>query len=142
MKPELPLSQPEQVESYETRSSQSPSVESTPEVTIERGAERFEQRSEARAAVSDAAAVSLPPVVVDNTASNIPSQSPVQDGAHDDNPIIAADEDLIEKEWVDKAKKIISETKDDPYRREQEVSKLQADYIEKRYGRRIGQSGE
>lgn len=81
-------------------------------------------------------------MVVDNTASNIPSQSPVQDGAHDDNPIIAADEDLIEKEWVDKAKKIISETKDDPYRREQEVSKLQADYIEKRYGRRIGQSGE
>jgi Txe/YoeB family toxin of Txe-Axe toxin-antitoxin module len=56
----------------------------------------------------------------------------------DDNPTIAADDDLIEKEWVDKAKKIIAETRDDPYKREQEVSRLQADYLRKRYGREIG----
>lgn len=56
------------------------------------------------------------------------------------NPVVAADDDLIEKEWVDKAKKIIAETRDDPYRREQEVSKLQADYLRKRYGREIGVS--
>ncbi len=55
-----------------------------------------------------------------------------------DTPVIAADDDLIEKEWVDKAKKIIAETRDDPYKREQEVSKLQADYLRKRYGREIG----
>jgi Txe/YoeB family toxin of Txe-Axe toxin-antitoxin module len=53
----------------------------------------------------------------------------------------AADQDLIEKEWVDKAKKIINETRDDPYRREQEVSKLQIEYIRKRYGREIGEAG-
>lgn len=58
----------------------------------------------------------------------------------DDVPVIAADEDLIEKEWVDKAKKIITETKDDPYRREQEIAKLQIDYIKKRYGRVIGET--
>lgn len=55
-------------------------------------------------------------------------------------PTIAADDDLIEKEWVDKAKKIISETRDDPYRREQEVSRLQADYLRKRYGKELGVS--
>lgn len=76
---------------------------------------------------------------------------PVPTVAQDDNtattddaatPLIAADEDLIEKEWVDKAKKIILETKDDPYRREQEVKKIQIDYVKKRYGRDIGASSE
>jgi Txe/YoeB family toxin of Txe-Axe toxin-antitoxin module len=57
-------------------------------------------------------------------------------------PSVAADDDLIEKEWVDQAKKIIEETKDDPYRREQEVGKLQREYIKKRYGRDIGDIGE
>lgn len=55
-------------------------------------------------------------------------------------PTIAADDDLIEKEWVDKAKKIIAETQNDPYRREQEVTKLQIDYLRKRYGKELGTS--
>lgn len=50
----------------------------------------------------------------------------------------AADEDLIEKEWVDRAKKIIEDTKEDPYRREQEIGQLQREYIKKRYGREVG----
>ena len=56
--------------------------------------------------------------------------------------LTADDSDLIEKEWVDKAKKILAETKDDPYRREQEISRLQTEYILKRYGRVIGSSGD
>ena len=56
------------------------------------------------------------------------------------SPSVADDVDLIEKEWVDKAKKIITETRDDPYRREQEVSRLQADYLRKRYGKELGVS--
>lgn len=55
-------------------------------------------------------------------------------------PDTAADEDLIEKEWVDKAKKIIASTKDDPYAREREVNKLQIDYLKKRYGKTLGSS--
>lgn len=55
----------------------------------------------------------------------------------DDNPAVAGDEDLIEKEWVDRAKKVISETKHDPYAQEQAFSRLQADYIRKRYGKEI-----
>jgi len=53
------------------------------------------------------------------------------------NPAMANDDDLIEKVWVDKAKKIIQNTKGDPYAQEREVSKLQADYIKKRYGKDI-----
>jgi hypothetical protein len=56
----------------------------------------------------------------------------------DDTALIAHDDDLIEKEWVDKAKLILAETKDDPYTREREIGKLQAEYIRKRYGREIG----
>ena len=52
-------------------------------------------------------------------------------------PLVAADDDLIEKEWVDKAKKIVHETRSDPYAQEHEVSKLQADYIKKRYGKDV-----
>ena len=55
-------------------------------------------------------------------------------------PLVANDDDLIEKEWVDKAKKIVIATKDDPYRRETEVGKLQVDYLRKRYGRELGVS--
>ena len=57
--------------------------------------------------------------------------------AINDNPVTANDDDLIEKEWVEKAKKIVASTKNDPYRQEQEVSKLQADYLQKRYGKEI-----
>lgn len=68
----------------------------------------------------------IPTPVVDNTS------------ASSGYPLIANDDDLIEKEWVDRAKKILAETKDDPYKREKEVSKLQIDYIKKRYGRELG----
>lgn len=62
--------------------------------------------------------------------------------AQDDStlPANAADEDLIEKEWVDKAKQIIAQTKDDPYQREREVNKLQSDYLMKRYSKKLGKA--
>lgn len=52
-------------------------------------------------------------------------------------PVIADDVDVIEKEWVDKAKSIVSSTKDNPHMQEKEVSKLQADYLMKRYGKKM-----
>ncbi len=52
-------------------------------------------------------------------------------------PTIADDVDVIEKEWVDKAKSIVSSTKDNPHMQEKEVSKLQADYLMKRYGKKM-----
>ena len=80
------------------------------------------------------------PVPVLTTLADDDSQS--VSATSDDNPLVAGDDELIEKEWIDKAKKVISETKDDPYRREREISKLQIDYISKRYGRKVGDAGD
>lgn len=110
------------------------------EVPSERNGElASERRGEASAQQVPMTPVLPPPVVVS------PPKSPVAaamqpDVTTGDTPMVAADEDLIEKEWVDKAKKIVEATKDDPYKREQEVSKLQADYLRKRYGKELGTS--
>lgn len=77
------------------------------------------------------------PIPTPSGVSNIP-QAPTSDGL----PAVAADEDLIEKEWVDKAKQIVSQTRDDPARQEKEVGRLQADYLKKRYGKQLGASPE
>ena len=52
-------------------------------------------------------------------------------------PQTAEDNDDIEKEWVDKAKKIVSQTKSDPYLQERSVSRLQADYLKKRFNKDV-----
>lgn len=136
MQPELPTSSPEN-ERLPATSEQQPEGgmrADSPEYRGERGSEQSERRAEAAARVSEtyrqaqATASPLPTVVS--------TGRPVDDD--DDIPAVAADEDLIEKEWVDKAKKIISATQDDPAQREREVAKLQADYLRKRYGREIG----
>jgi hypothetical protein len=106
-----------------------------PETTIEQNPERFEQRSEAAPAVASPVLPVLPAPVI-----SLPADDSVATPVVDDMPIAANDDDLIEKEWVDKAKKIITQTNDDPYRREQEVEKLQADYLRKRYGKELGAS--
>jgi hypothetical protein len=109
----------------------------SPETNIERHAEQFEQRSEATPAAVNAAPVASPPTIALPTInSDDATTQPVVGSA----PLVANDDDLIEKEWVDQAKRIIVQTKDDPYKREQEVSKLQADYLRKRYGRELGAS--
>lgn len=126
--PEYPLPTYEQNRETDT-------VFGTVETRPEQGKERMEQRSEAPPVAAVATPVLPPPIVAapqpDDTATVV---------SEDDTPLVANDDDLIEKEWVDKAKKIIVQTKDDPYRREQEVGKLQADYLRKRYGKELGTS--
>ena len=51
--------------------------------------------------------------------------------------IIADDVDVIEKEWVERAKKIISLTSDDPYAEAKEIGKLKATYLKKRFNKDI-----
>jgi hypothetical protein len=53
------------------------------------------------------------------------------------NPHVAADADLIEKAWVDKAKQIVEQTKNDPYEQQKALSKFKADYIKKRYNKDV-----
>lgn len=52
-----------------------------------------------------------------------------------DNPAIADDSDLIEKEWVVRAKQIVSSTHDDPYQQNRSIMRLRADYLKKRYNK-------
>lgn len=49
----------------------------------------------------------------------------------------AHDTDLIEKEWVQRAKSIVAHTQDDPYKQKDEMSKIKADYIKKRFNKTI-----
>lgn len=133
MNPELPAPS-FTPESPQPAPREAEAVPVNPEVGVEQGYEKEQtlQRTDtAPLAPPPQVAVPLPPM---------PVPVPVQATPTDDttNPTIASDDDLIEKEWVDKAKKIIAETRDDPYRREQEVSKLQADYLRKRYGKELG----
>lgn len=84
----------------------------------------------------DPAAVVQQPPALPPLPTIAPAPTP-QQPVSDTNPAAAADEDLIEKEWVEKAKKVVAETKHDPYLQGQEVSKLQADYLRKRYGKTV-----
>lgn len=64
------------------------------------------------------------------------SQLP-QQGASMGLPAIADDADLIEKEWVLKAKEIVARTKGDPYRQNEAIQHVKADYIKKRYNKDV-----
>ncbi len=68
-------------------------------------------------------------------AGNDDSSTSTQDpGA---SSIKADDVDLIEKEWVIKAKKIIEETRDNPYAQNKELSKVKASYVKIRFNREV-----
>lgn len=55
----------------------------------------------------------------------------------DDSSLMAGDIDLIEKEWVEKAKRIISGTTDDPYKQNIEINKVKAEYLKKRFNKEV-----
>jgi hypothetical protein len=106
----------------------------TPEAGIETGAERVEQAAEASARAADAASTGAPQVAAPAAADPAVTQAIAS------SPTVAADEDVIEKEWVDKAKEIIETTRDDPYQRSTQVNQLHEDYLKKRYGKVLGTS--
>ncbi len=81
---------------------------------------------------------SVPIVGVDGGSAQAPPGVPVSPQAA--TPLIADDADLIEKEWVLKAKQIVEHTKHDPYRQNEEMTKMKVDYLSKRYGRDIKES--
>lgn len=113
---------------------------SNPENSIDGVSERQEQRHNSAPAAEQ---VTPPPAVLPAPVSAAPSTNDTAPLQPVSDPLtVASDDDLIEKEWVDKAKKVIADTKDDPYRREQEVNRLQADYLAKRYGRQLGSRSE
>lgn len=107
----------------------------SPESGITTGAERREQTAELQAAAAGAAQSNAPqqvqPIAPPPQAAPVAPPPSVHTGA----PLVAEDADLIEKEWVDRAKKILQETKDDPFARTNRVNELQRDYLKKRYNK-------
>jgi|AntRauTorckE6833_2_1112554.scaffolds.fasta_scaffold00992_4 hypothetical protein len=75
---------------------------------------------------------------IDDASASTPASAPMQL----DPPMIADDNDLIEKEWVIKAKQIVEQTKDDPYNQNEQIVRLRADYLKKRYNKDIKMSKE
>lgn len=51
--------------------------------------------------------------------------------------LVAEDVDLIEKEWVERAKDIVHKTKDNPHLQNKALTELKVDYIKKRYNKDI-----
>lgn len=109
----------------------------TPEGGLETGLERAPQTAEASVAAANAVYQGAP---ITPIAPVVDPADPVASQPITDSPAIAGDEDVIEKEWVDKAKKIIQETKDDPFGRSSRVNQLQKDYLMKRYNKELGTS--
>lgn len=105
--------------------------ERSPEQTVEQAGEQHHATTSTGAPV---------PIALPTPVQVAPADDTQAVASDSDMPLAAADEDLIEKEWVDKAKKIVAETKDDPHMQEKEVGKLQADYLRKRYGKQLGEA--
>lgn len=56
------------------------------------------------------------------------------------NPVEAADQDVIEPEWVDKAEAVVEQNAGNPFAEEEAVEDLQIDYLKKRYGHEVKKS--
>jgi len=57
-------------------------------------------------------------------------------------PATADDVDVIEKEWVDAAQKVVEKNANDPHAEEEGFEDLQVDYLKKRYGKDIKKPSE
>jgi hypothetical protein len=111
-----------------------------PEVASGLGAEtsvpQYEQAPAQGAAVPTQGVV--PPAVNPAQASSqsvagvTPTASPARSVSS--GPATAADVDVIEPEWVDKAESVVQQHQGDPYGEEEAVEDLQRDYLKKRYG--------
>lgn len=93
-----------------------------------------ERISQASSAVAQAATASEPVVIplIDPAAVSAPQDPSVQT-----NPTAADDADVIEKEWVEKAKDIVAQTKTDPHQQSAALTTFRHDYMKKRYGKEI-----
>jgi aconitase A len=134
MKPEIISYQinPENSPNHDGLVTERAPAQSTPENGLGFAAERYEQRSENSALSSDVGLTTAMPTPVVGRI-NVDKKTSISD-----NPVIAKHKDMIEKDWVIKAKKIIADTPNDPYQQEKAVNQLKTDYLKKRYGRGLG----
>lgn len=80
--------------------------------------------------VANDLALPAKPISTDDTSGT--------DNAHLTTPATsAADSDRIEKEWIDRAKSVVAQTRDDPFEQKNAMSKVKADYIQKRFNKTV-----
>lgn len=67
----------------------------------------------------------------------IQTPSDVTRTSKSDKAKLIKDDDLIEKEWVDKAKRIVEQTREDPHQQSEQLTMVKADYMQKEYNKTI-----
>ena len=106
-----------------------------PAATPEMAAQQAEKTS---AAAPEAALSPIPTAIpAPTTPTPVNLQRTDASSTTTSTPPIADDNDLIEKEWVLKAKEIVAKTKNDPYNQNKEMNVVKADYMQKRYNKTI-----
>jgi hypothetical protein len=133
--PSFELPSPGQEEKTPTQESdqfQAHTGETQSAVAVEHGlsASQAAQAASKAAAQASAAPADPPPVSASQPQDTTASSSGWM-------PQVADDADLIEREWVDKAKEIVAKTLHDPYLQNKEMNKVRADYMKKRYNKDI-----
>jgi hypothetical protein len=109
---------------------QNTSLQQPPEAVMP--ASEYQPGSSAALPQMPAFPLPIPSAPVASTAQAV-ATSTTQSGA----PVVADDTDLIEKEWVTKAKQIVEKTREDPYQQSKEMTVFKADYMQKRYNKSI-----
>ncbi len=78
----------------------------------------------------------LPPLATPDPVT--PATAAGKAGAAQTTPVAMADDgDLIEKEWVEKAKAIVERTRNNPYQQSEELTEVKADYMKRRYDKAL-----
>jgi hypothetical protein len=108
----------------------------------EQGREKQAERAIEQRPASENTVTKQAPQFPQQTPSQQPdpqaqTQTPAKDAFSHSAGLSAADVELIEKVWVEKAKSIVAQTHDDPYKQKNEMSKYKADYIKKRFNKTI-----
>lgn len=101
--------------------------------------ERPVQGSEAAPAAQRPPQTALPTIALPLPPSAPQAPAPSQPAASAQVASTSAisDDDLIEKEWVNKAKQIVALNRDDPYKQSEELTVFRADYMKKHYDKNI-----
>jgi hypothetical protein len=107
-----------------------PGQEKTSEAPVARPEQAGNQPQPALPAIPD----DIP--AVDQPVIAVPPQDITTPIPTDPNAV-AADTERIEREWVDKVKNVVAKTREDPFLQKDQMSKVKAEYIQKRFNKTI-----
>lgn len=108
-----------------------PTTEGLPEPESMAAAPEISQAPPLPASTSIQSTPQPDPAMLASASTN----DPVPPTALMTDAMIADDADLIEKEWVERAKAIVEQTKADPHLQNKEINKVKAVYLKKRYNK-------